>query len=396
MKAKNLIFIFFLIFYLNSFAQINPFLKKSVVDINKEKAEKRVRNFYSDLTLLGGNGVANEEKQIIINQTLRFFEDKQVYIFNDIDLTKKQPIYIESETYLNNIKLYYSNSTVEFEIDSLKISDVYAAKDYYFLKVEVFREMTVTLDNQKIKETNNLDFYIKYVPDLIDCQLYSIKLHEDNLNEFTPVKIIPDSPNPKGTFMLRTNPPGATITIDKKPGFKEFTDYEFNEQDTGTFTVNLNKPGYLPVKTTIKIEANKNLEKEIHLALIDTPIVDNGDRIRIEQERIRKEQERINSAIKKHGRNQKIWGISTLATAGAGGLMMLASNKKYDEYQNSTSSNATDLYNTSKLYNNLGYGILGVSGICAIGFIAQTSKKGKAKKLQVSTNGSSAMVTYHF
>jgi hypothetical protein len=394
MKAKNSIFIIFLIINLSSFAQLSPSLKQSVVDLNKDKAEKRVRNFYSDLTLLGGNGVANEEKQIIINQTLRFFEDKRVYIFNDIDLTGKQPIYIESETYLNNIKLYYNNSTVEFEIDSLKVSDVFKAKDYYFLKVQVFREITVTLEDQAKKETNNLDFYIKYVPNLIDCQLYSIKLHEDNLDEFTPVIIIPDEPNPKGSFFLKTNPPGAIITIDKLPDFKEFTNYEFNEQDTGTININRYKPDYYPVKTTIKIEANKTLEKEIQLSLINN----SNDTITTEQERIRNEQVRINTAIKKHSKNQKIWGISTLAAAGAGGIMMLASNKKYDEYLNVTSSNASDLYNTSKLYNNIGYGLMGVSGICAIGFTISTVNKGKARKsyAHVEMNGQGARLTYNF
>jgi hypothetical protein len=259
--------------------------------------------------------------------------------------------------------------------------------------------MTVTLDDQKIKETNNLDFYIKYVPDLIDCQLYSIKLHEDNLNEFTPVVIKPDDPNPKGTFKLRTNPPGATITIDNKPGFKELTDYVFNEQDTGTFIVNLDKTGYYPVKTLIKIEANKILEKEIQLILVNgtnDTISTEEERIRKEQERLVKEKERINTIVKKHSRNQKIWGISSLATAGTGGMMFLAANKKYDEYLNATSSKATDLYNTSKLYDNIGLGLMGVSGICAVGFIIQTSKKSKVKKLQVSTNGSSALLTYHF
>jgi len=107
--------------------------------------------------------------------------------------------------------------------------------------------------------------------------------------------------------------------------------------------------------------------------------------------------EAIEKEIIKYGKNQKIWGVSSLAMAGAGGIMFLASNKKYDEYTKATSSNASDLYNTSKLYQNMGIAFLSGSGICAIGFVFPTVKKNNAKqKLKVSTNGSSAMVTFNF
>jgi hypothetical protein len=198
----------------------------------------------------------------------------------------------------------------------------------------------------------------------------------------------------RGSLFLKSVPSSAKITLDGEKSLTGVvTNYLVTNYPVGTYKVKIEKENYFPVDTTLTILPNKpNQIEEVTFYLkplqgIKKIDVQKKNDIKIDYQ----------SEINKHARNQKIWGISALGAAGAGVGMLIAASKKYEEYQNATSSTASDLYNTSKLYDNIGYGLMGVSGVCAVGFVVQTSKKSKAKKqLKVSTNGASAMVTYSF
>jgi len=197
----------------------------------------------------------------------------------------------------------------------------------------------------------------------------------------------------RGSLFIKSVPSSAKITLDgEKTLSGVITNYLVTNFPIGTYKVKIEKENYFTIDTTITILPNKtNQIEEVTFNLKQLGNIRKNEGQQNENIKID-----YQSEISKHSRNQKIWGISAGVGAGAGGLMFLMANKKYEEYQNATSSTASDLYNTSKLYDNIGYGLMGVSGICAVGFVVQTSKKGKAKKLQVSTNGAGAIVTYNF
>ncbi len=174
-------------------------IAQSAAEIYTAQARDRILNYYSALNLITGNKLETEEKNTIISEINNMFENDQVYVTNDIDPSDKTPVVFKSKEYLENIRLFYSNSEVSFRIDSMLVSDIYAAKDFYFIKIEVFREMAVIFNNQQRRDVKNLDFYVKFVPNLLDCQIYSVKNHEDNLSQFTLVKIstiLPSPPTP--------------------------------------------------------------------------------------------------------------------------------------------------------------------------------------------------------
>lgn len=329
MINKVFIFIVFLGLGFSSFCQIT----QSASEIYTGQAKERIRSYYSSLNLLTGNKLENEEKTTVIFETIdKMFENDQVYITNDIDLLGKTPLVFKNKEYLENIRMFYSNSEVSFRIDSMKVSGIYKANNFYFIKAEVFRELTVSFNDQQKKNTKVLDFYVKFIPGLLACQIYSIKNHEDNLGEFTKAKISTLIPNI--TQVLQDT------VVERKPIARD-------------------------------------------------PIVQNIPKI--DSVKI------LNSIINKQSGKQTFWGISTLLMAGAGGYFMYESNQKYKEYQNSTSSSASDLLDTSKLYDKLGPAFLGVAGFCAIEFTLHSIKKGKAKNnLNLYKSRNSITLSYKF
>ena len=194
--------------------------------------------------------------------------------------------------------------------------------------------MVVSFNNQQNKNVNDLDFYVKFVPGLLDCHIYSIKNHEDNLKEFTKAKI-------------STLVPFVPQAVAKE------------EPVAGK-------------KTEPQIPVVENIAKVDSLAF-------------------------LNSLIKKQSRKQTFWGISTLLMAGAGGYFMYESNQKYNEYKNSTDSHAADLRDTAELYDKIGPALLGVAGLCAIEFTIHSVKKGKAKnELHIYQSRNGITLSYKF
>ncbi|MEN6454194.1 MAG: hypothetical protein ABFD10_08035 [Prolixibacteraceae bacterium] len=302
-------------------------IAQSAAEIYTAQARDRILNYYSALNLITGNKLETEEKNTIISEINKMFENDQVYVTNDIDPSDKTPVVFKSKEYLENIRLFYSNSEVSFRIDSLEVSDIYIAKDFYFIKIEVFREMAVTLNDQQRRNVKNLDFYVKFVPNLLDCQIYSVKNHEDNLSQFTKAKI------------------STVIPFIAQQGIKEET------------------------------VAEKEAETQM-------PPVEDAPKVA--------SQKALNSLIKEQSRKQGFWGVTTLLMAGAGGYFLYESDQKYKEYQNSTDSHAADLRDTAELYDQIGPALLGVAGLCAIKFTVHSIKKGKAKdklSLYQSRNG---------
>jgi hypothetical protein len=325
MIKRTFIFSILLISAISTYCQIT----QSSAEIYTKQAKGLIWNYVSMLNLISGDKLENADKAEIIIKTINdMFESRQVYVTNDVDMTNTTQKELKIEECLENIRLFYANSDVSFSIDTMKVSDIYRAKDFYFLKIEILKEMTVTFNNQQRKNQRDLDFYVKFLPGLFDCQIYSIKDHEDNLGEFTKAKI-----SAPISFNAQPNDPQEPVVIEQKP---------------------IPKP---PQQETL-------------------PKVDS---LRV-----------FKTLIKKQGGQQTFWGVTTLLMAGAGGYLLYESDQKYKEYQSNTSSNAANLRSTAELYNKLGPALLGVAGLCAIEFTIHTIKKGKVNnnlRLYQSRNG---------
>lgn len=191
--------------------------------------------------------------------------------------------------------------------------------------------------------------------------------------------------NQTGSFFINTNPQGASITIEGEPQFKEVTPFFIKNHPTGVFKVKLEKVDYYPVDTTITIlPVEPNKLSEIMISLRPKYIITS-------------QPEPIRQEIKKHGRNQGIWGGTALVAAGAGGYLLYDSGQKYQKYLKTTDNSATGLHKTVDLYDKLGPALLVIGGFCGMEFVIQSAKKGKDKqKLNIVVNGSSAQLMITF
>ena len=188
-----------------------------------------------------------------------------------------------------------------------------------------------------------------------------------------------DSSAKTGSFLVKTTPIGATLTIKEEPYFKQTTPFTIKDHSAGKLNIKLEKSNYLPVDTAITIIPDKLLETNVVLKLEHDPTIN------------------IQSEIKRHSRNQCIWLASTVLSAGTGAYFLLAANKTYKEYQESNDSHAADLYDAAVLYDKIKVACFGLAGFCAIEFTIQTVKKNRDKnQLKVLVSGQDAKLSFTF
>jgi hypothetical protein len=442
MKSKNFILIvIILVFDHVSFAQLGPCLKDSEHEYYTDRAKDQVLNYYSALNLIGGNGIEYTEKGTIIYETMKMFEDEQGFVVNDIiPHDTLYPDNFKVKEYLENIRLFYANSTVEFDIDSIKVSNIYKAQDFYFLKVEVQRIMIIKINNRQNKTRTHLDFYIKFIPRMIDCQIYSIRKHENNMDEFEKVAICDE----EGSLILKSNPEGADVTFTDLPQIKCVTPCNLKNLKPGIYSIKFIKKGFYPIEKNIIVKSNETNEfSATFVAMPDTlgsfvlNTVPDGATISIRQKpafhattpftledytpgklninfdkkgygrysqeieilpnRVGNLNVKLNQVKQKNA--QLIWLSGAVITAAAGGYFKHTADQKYNEYLESNNSDeAADLKKEVQLYDKLTIGSFSLAGICTIGFTISTIKKGKAKKsyAHVEMNGQGARLTYNF
>ncbi len=317
-------------------------IAQSAAETYTAQARDRILNYYSSLNLITGNKLEIEEKNTIISGINKMFENDQVYVTNDIDPSDTTPIVFKSKEYLENIRLFYSNSEVSFRIDSMQVSDIYAAKDFYFIKIEVFREMAVIFNNQQRRDVKNLDFYVKFVPNLLDCQIYSVKNHEDNLDQFKKVTI-------------------STII-------------QFTKEDT----VAEKKPEtQMPlVENVPRADSLKVLNSLIKKP--ETPMAVSGKKGDVN----RVINERLNTTeYLKQTRRKNFWLVATLITGGATAYTYIEGNKLYKDYKKATSLGEVDsIKDKIEVYDIICQAAGGATGFTLLEFVIHAGKQSKAKK----------------
>ena len=224
-----------------------------------------------------------------------------------------------------------------------------------------------------------------------DLKIDSLKpttFQDFRINYETP-PIAPDISEEVSSFKLNSIPDSAnlTLTIGEKSIFNGFTPHTFYDLKPDKYNISLSKNGFYPVNTTIIIDANKQLEKDIQLSPIVKPEIS----------------EPVFPKIKKYRRNQTLWLTGAGITAAAGGYFKYTADQKYKDYQKSNNSDEADnLKKKVQLYDKLTIGSFSLAGICTVGFTISTVKKGKAKgktkdgNVYIEMNGQGARLTYNF
>lgn len=223
--------------------------------------------------------------------------------------------------------------------------------------------------------------------DLIITDLQPVTCQEFYIRYLLQVPVIKpaDSTSTKGSILIKTFPSDASVAVDGEPQINGFTPYLIKDHVSGAIKVKLDKTGYIPVDTVITIIAGKESEITVSLKPAYTPPPPPDPKLS------------LNIEIKKQSKKQVFWLTSTILTAGTGGYFMYAANQKYKEYKVSTDSHATGLRETFELYDKLGPAFFALTGVCTVEFTLHTIKKNKYKnKLNLSTNGQSAKLTYAF
>mgnify|MGYP000087712124 CR=1 FL=1 len=142
MIKRIFIFSILLISAVSTYCQIN----QSSAEIYTKQAKGLIWNYVSMLNLISGDKLENADKAEIIIKTINdMFESRQVYVTNDVDMTNTTQKELKIEECLENIRLFYANSDVSFSIDTMKVSDIYRAKDFYFLKIEILIDFNILL-----------------------------------------------------------------------------------------------------------------------------------------------------------------------------------------------------------------------------------------------------------
>ncbi len=103
----------------------------------------------------------------------------------------------------------------------------------------------------------------------------------------------------------------------------------------------------------------------------------------------------------KYKKSKSIWLISTLVGITVGSYSYLQAEDYYKQYQTAT-TDAADLHQKVKLYDQITPVAFGIAGLCALEFILKAGKQSKAKKQSISfypqpiKNGAGIGLAYTF
>lgn len=166
----------------------------------KNEAKKWVDTYGSNLNNIGSSYLTVFDKTEVIEDIIKQFENDNVIVFNDLDISGTTPKDFKIRQHLGNIISWFTKEGVTFAFKNIKLSDVFLNKNdnSLFIKAELDREINGTnVYNKQINNTTKIDCYIKYIfqnnqisPKPI---FYSISDRIDNMNNFTKVQVTTQS-----------------------------------------------------------------------------------------------------------------------------------------------------------------------------------------------------------
>lgn len=160
----------------------------------KNQVSDLIDNYETGLNNLGDSRDGVREKEYFITDILqRVFEGKDVLVLNDLDPNNQESQLLKADVYLNNIIAKYSKGAV-FNFSGINISKpFYLDDDQIFIKVALIRDLKGIHISEEIDNKQHLDIYVSLKADEGNIvsfpKIYSITQHQNNLNDFTPVKI---------------------------------------------------------------------------------------------------------------------------------------------------------------------------------------------------------------
>ncbi len=191
---KKIFLALFILINCSVFAQVA--ITPEIVTTLRNEAEKWVQTYNNNLNNLGSPYINPMEKTMLIENTLKQFEDENVVVLNDLDLSGKTTKEQKVRQHLGNIVTWFARDGVSFKFQNIKVSNVFVDKKTgnYFLKVEVERQIQGNnVNGVAISGNLNLDFYIKYLVSegQISAKplIFSITERMDNLSSFTPAEV---------------------------------------------------------------------------------------------------------------------------------------------------------------------------------------------------------------
>lgn len=202
----------------------------------------------------------------------------------------------------------------------------------------------------------------KIIPDLI-IGTYEITLKKDGFSTVTTSAEVKENQRTSVNqdlknfreVTIKSNPSGANLTLNGK--FEGTTPKTLTTQ-FGKNTLILSKSGYNDLHETFTVTEQQET--------YSFNLVSNQKAL-------------TQMEFNKYKTRKNWWLGGTLASAAAGGYFYYAANKDYTDYENATSE-ATNLHDQVETYDKLWPTFFGVSGVCAVMTIINTSKQSKAKK----------------
>jgi hypothetical protein len=164
MKRSGFIFLVLLIILIPQLKAVE-FSDKEKMVINTN-AIKVLENYQTILNKMGEYIVSDINKAKSTEESfLELFVNRQVLIYNDLDPSHKLSEFYESESYSNNIILWYPDGlSVKFDLGNAKVSDIMTHEgDVYSIDILVKRTLSGNYLNQAVNnEVEDLIFRIAF------------------------------------------------------------------------------------------------------------------------------------------------------------------------------------------------------------------------------------------
>jgi Outer membrane protein beta-barrel domain len=165
MKRSELIFLFLLVIY-SSQLKAAVFSDKDKMIINTN-AITVLENYQTILNMMGEYVVSDIDKAKSTEENfLELFVNRQVLIYNDLDPSHKLSEFYESETYANNIILWYPDGlSVRFDMENAKVSDI-MTHEGNICSIDILVKRTLSgnyLNRASNNEVQDLIFRIAFV-----------------------------------------------------------------------------------------------------------------------------------------------------------------------------------------------------------------------------------------
>jgi hypothetical protein len=169
-------------------------VSETQAEVMQMQVKELIANYFASLNSIGDKELAFSDKELILVNTLRSFENKSTLVFNDLDPSKQESASIRAEVYLGNILTRYAKG-LSIEVSDINISKIFFDKglNRNFLKAEVIRSMKGIHINQSIARSDTIDIYIAFIEAASTGKIgrpliYGIEPHKDNLASFNGVQ----------------------------------------------------------------------------------------------------------------------------------------------------------------------------------------------------------------